>query len=96
VDTIKGQIRYISGGARLKYKIEIVLILTAIALFGLSAVFYSYSLAKPSELLSSGFNLYPYTGYAIVLVGFGSFFLVIASLSFSRRIKNLRDKSYKI
>ena len=70
--------------------------MTALALFTLSAIFYSYNVAVPSNLEISGFNMYPYSGFAIALVGFGSFFLVIASLSFSRRSKNLRDKSYKI
>ena len=88
--------RSISEGKGLKYKIEIILLLVAIVLFSLSTIFYSYSIAKPSDLISSGFNLYPYSGYALVLVGFGSSFLAIASLSFSRRSKNLRDKSYKI
>lgn len=80
----------------MKYKQEFILLITALALFSLSAIFYSYSIAQPSGLVITGFNMYPYAGFAIALVGFGSFFLVIASLSFSKRSKNLRDKSYKI
>ena len=80
----------------MKYKKEIILLITALALFGLSAILYSYSVAKTSDLVVTGFNMYPYSGFAIALVGFGSLFLVIASFSFSKRSKNLRDKSYKI
>lgn len=83
-------------GDGLKYKKEIILLVTALALFSLSAIFYSYNVAATSSFEISGINMYPYTGFAIVLVGFGSFFLIVASLSFSKRSKNLRDKSFKI
>jgi len=80
----------------MKYKLEMSLLLIAIALFSLSAIFYSYNLGDTTVSFGSGLNSYPYSGYAIALVGFGSVFMLTASLSFSRRSKNLRDKSYKI
>jgi hypothetical protein len=72
------------------------LLLIVITLFSLSAVFYSYSLKETSESLHLNLNSYPYSGYAIALVGFGSVFMLTASLSFSKRSKNLRDKTYQI
>ena len=80
----------------MKYKFEMSLLLIAIMLFSISAIFYSYSLVDNTVSFSSGLNSYPYSGYAIALVGFGSFFMLTASLSFSKRSKNLRDKSYQI
>lgn len=80
----------------MKFKLEMSLLLIAIALFGLSAIFYSYSIGDNAVSFGSSLNIYPYSGYAFALVGFGSVSMLIASFSFSRRNKNLRDKSYKI
>ena len=80
----------------MKYKIEICLLLAAIALFGLSAFFYSYRLLESDVSLGVGLNSYPYRIYAITLVGLGSVLMLTASVSFSRHIKNLRGKSYQI
>jgi hypothetical protein len=80
----------------MKYKLEMSLLLIAITLFSLSAIFYSYSFGDSTVSFDSGLNSYPYSRYAIALVGFGSIFMLAASLSFSRRSKNVRDKSYQI
>jgi hypothetical protein len=71
------------GGTQLKFKAEVVLLLVAIALFIVSTFFYSYQ----GRAFSLGFN-YPYRGYAITFVGFGSVLMVAASISYSKRSKN--------
>ena len=63
----------------MRFKAEIVLLLVAIVLFVVSAFFYSY------EVLALE---YPYRGYAISFVGFGSVLMVAASISYSKRSKN--------
>ena len=73
-------------GTRVKFKAEIFSLLLAIALFAVSAFFYSY------EVVSGGWAFalaaYPYRGYAISFVGFGSVLMVAASISYSKRSKN--------
>jgi hypothetical protein len=72
----------VSGeGSKSKFKAEIFLLLVAIVLFAVSAFFYSY------QGLALGFD-YPYRGYAISFVGFGSVLMVTASISYSKRSKN--------
>jgi hypothetical protein len=68
-------------GAQSKFKAEIFLLLVAIVLFVVSAFFYSY------EGQALGFD-YPYRGYAISFVGFGSVLMIAASISYSKRSKN--------
>lgn len=75
---------------------EICLLLLAIAFFGLSTFFYSYSLERFDGSLGLGLSSYPYRFYAIALVGFGSVLMLTATVSFSRHSKNLRRKSYQI
>jgi hypothetical protein len=70
----------VGEGALLKFKAEIFLLLVAIVLFAVSAFFYSY---KGLALFD-----YPYRGYAISFVGFGSVLMVTASISYSKRSKN--------
>jgi hypothetical protein len=62
------------------------LLVMAIVLFVLSAFFYSYEAASLAS--------YPYRGYAITFVGFGSFLMFAASVSYSKRSKNLGHKNY--
>jgi hypothetical protein len=73
----------------MKFKAEIFLLLTAIALFAASAFMYSYTNISQAETLTASASLpnYPYQGYAFSLVGFGSLLMVTASLSFLRRSK---------
>jgi len=74
------------GGIQLKFKAEIFSLLLAIVLFAVSAFFYSY------EVVDGGWAFalaaYPYRGYAISFVGFGSVLMVAASISYSKRSKN--------
>ncbi|MCJ7561214.1 hypothetical protein MUO79_11475 [Candidatus Bathyarchaeota archaeon] len=71
----------------MKFKAEVVLLLMAIALFVVSTFFYSYQAVSEGLSFSLGLN-YPYRGYAITFVGFGSVLMVAASISYSKRSKN--------
>jgi hypothetical protein len=72
-----------------KFKAEIFLLLTAIALFTASAFMYSYTNQPQTETLTASAALpnYPYQGYAFSFVGFGSLLMAAASLSFLKRSK---------
>jgi hypothetical protein len=67
-------------GEEVKFKAEIFLLLAAIVLFAVSAFCYSYQ----------GIALfdYPYRGYALSSLGFGSVLMITASVSYSKRSKN--------
>lgn len=68
-------------GEKAKFKAEIFLLLVAITLFVVSALFFSYQ--------GQTFGLdYPYRGYALSFVGFGSVLMVTASVLYSKRSKN--------
>jgi hypothetical protein len=77
--------KYWVRGNVLKFKAEMFLLLMAIVLFVVSAFFYSHQ----SVSLSS----YPYRGYAVTFVGFGSALMLVASISYSKRSKNLGNSS---
>lgn len=64
----------------MKFKAEISSLLAAMALFVVSAFFYSYE----------GLALfdYPYRGLAISFVGFGSVLMIVASISYLKRSKD--------
>jgi hypothetical protein len=68
-------------GKEAKFKMEIFLLLIAIVLFAVSAFFYSY------QGQTFSFD-YPYRGYALSFVGFGSVLMVTASVSYSKRSKH--------
>jgi hypothetical protein len=75
--------------AKSKFKAEVCLLSMAIVLFVVSAFFYSYQAA------SLGFN-YPYRAIALTFVGFGSALTLIASISYSKRSKNLGNNSRRV
>jgi hypothetical protein len=77
----------------LKFKAEMCLLLVAIVLFVVSAFFYSYHPASEGLTFSAGFS-YPYRLYAIAFVGFGSLLTLAASVSYSKRSKNLVHTKY--
>ncbi len=77
----------------MKFKAEMCLLVMAIALFAISAFFYSYH--PTSEELSFSTSIsYPYRLYAIAFVGFGSILTLAASVSYSKRSKNLVHTNY--
>jgi hypothetical protein len=70
----------------MKFKAEIFLLLTAIALFAASAFLYSSPVAS-GQVTAAATPEFPYQGYAFSFVGFGSLLMLTASLSFLRRSK---------
>jgi len=65
----------------LKFKTEVSLLLMAITLFSVAMFFYSYQGVVGLA--------YPYRGIALAFVGFGSVSMVTASISYSKRSKNI-------
>jgi len=70
------------------------LLVMAIALFVVSVFFYSYQPTSEGLYLSASLGSYPYRVYAIMFVGFGSVLMLAASVSYSKRNKNLGHKTY--
>ena len=73
------------GEESLKFKTEVCLLVLAISLFATSVFFYSYQTGVGANTALS--LVYPYRGYALVFLGFGSVSMVTASISYSRRSK---------
>lgn len=71
----------------MKFKMEVCLLALAITLFVVSVFFYSYYTGSSSVNLN--WAVYPYRGYGLAFGGFGSALMVAASLSYSKRSKNL-------
>lgn len=73
----------------MKFKTEVSLLSIAITLFAVAMFFYSYQ-SDPSNNAALGVSLaYPYRAIAVAFVGFGSLSMVTASISYSKRSKNL-------
>jgi len=68
----------------MNFKTEVGLLAFAITLFMVSAFFFSYQSGSLSYLNLAS---YPYRGYALAFVGFGSLLMVTASLSYTKRSK---------
>ena len=71
----------------MKFKGEIFMLLTAIALFAASAFLYSTTTTAQALTAASAPD-FPYQGQAFSLLGFGSVLMVTASLSFLKRSKS--------
>jgi hypothetical protein len=80
--------KYEVRGNELKFKAEMFLLLMAIVLFAVSAFFYSHQSVSEGLSLAS-LSSYPYRGYAVTFVGFGSALMLVASISYSKRSKIL-------
>ena len=80
---------YWERGKGLKFKTEVSLLLTAITLFAVAMFFYSYQGVFGDSAALSQSLAYPYRGIALAFVGFGSVSMVTASVSYSKRSKNL-------
>jgi hypothetical protein len=72
------------------------LLLVAIALFTLSAFFYSYHASSESLSLSLQASGYPYRMQALMFVGFGSVLMLTASISYSKRSKNFVNSKRRV
>jgi hypothetical protein len=67
----------------------------AIVLFAVSAFFYSYPAASEGVTFSASLGN-PYRGVALTFVGFGSALTLVASISYSKRSKNLGNDSRRL
>jgi len=76
----------------MKFKTEVCLLSLALVLFAIGAFFYSYQTG------GSNFNLnlvsYPYQGYALALVSFGSVLMMTALASYSKHSKNMFNEDF--
>jgi hypothetical protein len=68
----------------------------AIALFVLSAFFYSFQAVSEGLTSSLGFTSHPYRFHALMLVGSGLGLMFVASISYTKRSKNLGNTSYRL
>ncbi|MGA3060928.1 MAG: hypothetical protein ABSD92_11230 [Candidatus Bathyarchaeia archaeon] len=75
----------------MKFKTEVCLLSLALLLFAISAFFYSYQTGNSNFSLNWS---YPYQGYALALVSFGSVLMVTASVSFLKRGKNMFSEDF--
>ena len=70
----------------MRFKAEVCILVLAITLFVVSVFFYSYQTGGATfSFLAS----YPYRGYAVAFVGFGSVLTLTASVSYSKRSKTI-------
>jgi hypothetical protein len=84
------------GESKLKFKAEIGLLLMAIVLFAVSVFFYSYQVIGEGLSFAASLGSYPYRGIAITFVGFGSVLTLAASISYSKRSKNLGNTHRRV
>jgi hypothetical protein len=77
--------------ASMKFKSEVVLLVVAITLFATAVIFYSYQNAgiEATSLAQSPAAAFPYRSVALLFVGVGSVSMVTASLSYSKKIKEI-------
>jgi hypothetical protein len=71
---------------RLQFKKEVALLLLAISLFTIGTFFYTYQAAEASLAASI---IYPYRSLALAFVGIGFASMVVASISYQRKTKNV-------
>jgi hypothetical protein len=69
----------------LKFKTEVALLVAAILLFVIGALFYSYQISGVA--FAQSLAAYPYQSYGLAFAGFGSVLMVTASVSYSKRSK---------
>jgi hypothetical protein len=76
----------------MKFKTEVSLLSLALVLFMVSAFFYSYQTGSTN--FSLNWASYPYQGYALAFVSFGFVLTVVASVSYSKRGKNVFNETF--
>jgi hypothetical protein len=72
---------------RLQFKKEVALLLLAISLFTVGTFFYTYQAADVTSLAAG--IIYPYRSLALAFVGIGFASMVVASISYQRKTKNV-------
>ena len=74
----------------MKFKIEATLLVFAIALFAVAVFVYSYPTANTeAAILTQSQAAFPYRNLALLFVGVGSISMVTASISYSKKTKEL-------
>ncbi len=73
----------------MQFKREVGLLLLAISLFAVATFFYTYQAASNETVVMSQSLVYPYRGIALGFVGVGFASMVVASISYSKKIKNI-------
>jgi TRAP-type C4-dicarboxylate transport system permease small subunit len=74
---------------RLQFKKEVALLLLAISLFTVGTFFYTYQAASAETTSLAAGIIYPYRSLALAFVGIGFASMVVASISYQRKTKNL-------
>lgn len=73
----------------MEFKTEVCLLVIAISLFAVSVFFYSYQVGGGDAVMLTQSLAYPYRGYALMFLGCGSVSMVTASISYSKRSKEI-------
>jgi hypothetical protein len=80
----------------MKFKTEMCLLVLALVLFAVSSFLYSYQVSSEELTASAALGNCTYRPYALSLVGFGSLLTLAASISFSKRSRNLEHRGRRI
>jgi flagellar basal body-associated protein FliL len=73
----------------MQFKTEVSLLLLAITVFAVAMFFYSYQSSAGENASLSLSYAYPCREIALAFVGFGSVSMVTASISYSKKTKNI-------
>jgi uncharacterized protein (UPF0333 family) len=74
---------------RLQFKKEVSLLILALALFAVGTFLYTYQISSGETTLMSQSLVNPFRGVAIAFIGIGSASMVVASISYSKKTKNM-------
>ncbi|MGB9841845.1 MAG: hypothetical protein ACPLKZ_03875 [Candidatus Bathyarchaeales archaeon] len=80
----------------MKFKTEMCLLVLALVLFGVSSFLYSYQVSSEELTVSAVLGSYPYRSYALTFLGFGSLLTIVASVSYSKRSRNLEHQARRV
>ncbi len=72
----------------MEFKTEVGLLILAIVLFAVAMFFYSYQGVLTNTTLSASLA-FPYRGVALAFVGIGSVSMLVASISYQKKSKNI-------
>lgn len=73
----------------MQFKKEVTLLLLSIALFAVATVLYSYQATSEELTVFNQSVAYPYRGVALAFVGIGVASMLVASISYQRKNKDI-------
>ena len=79
----------------MKYKTELLLLLTSVAMFVISGLCYSYATGSGGLTFTLALS-YPYRDYAILFIGTGTVLMGIASFSYSKKNKTISNQKLRL